>query len=315
MMRAIDLFGQPKIDEFIPPAIPYQGNKRKLASRILNTIYDNIGDFNTFYDLFGGGASMSMASFIAGHDVVYNELNTGVVNLLKYIIEGNKIPMNWVSREEFHKHVKLDTWYAGLIKTCWSFGNDQQSYLFGSDIEEPKRLMHEIIINQGDDAKEKLSKLLNLDVPSTKDRFTMIKFIMKNMGNNKRLEQLERLKQLQQLTQLEKLKKLQTLIQLKQIKIYNKSYIDVDIENNSVLYCDIPYKNTKEYQHKKFNYDEFYNWALSNNNPVFVSEYSMPNEFKCVGEFEHLSTMAANTTKKVTEKLFWNKKEVVKCKG
>ena len=56
-MRQIGLFGFPVIENEICEAIPYMGNKRKLATKILNHIYQTVGDFENFYDLFGGGAS------------------------------------------------------------------------------------------------------------------------------------------------------------------------------------------------------------------------------------------------------------------
>jgi site-specific DNA-adenine methylase len=52
----------------------------------------------------------------------------------------------------------------------------------------------------------------------------------------------------------------------------------------SVIYCDIPYKNTTKYAVAAFPYNEFYDWcrAMSKNNIVIVSEYSMPEDFECI---------------------------------
>lgn len=54
------------------------------------------------------------------------------------------------------------------------------------------------------------------------------------------------------------------------------------------IYCDIPYRGTTKYSSGDFPYDEFYEWCfrLSQNNTVLVSEYSMPNGFKCIWEKE-----------------------------
>ncbi len=114
--RTINLFGKQSVDYFVPPALPYMGNKRKLAVKILNVIYEKTGDFENLYDLFGVGGSMSMAALIAGHNVIYNELNSGVYNLMKYLQSGGKIPYNWVSRDEFFKHKDGTDWYSGLVK-------------------------------------------------------------------------------------------------------------------------------------------------------------------------------------------------------
>ena len=41
--------------------------------------------------------------------------------------------------------------------------------------------------------------------------------------------------------------------------------------------------------------------------PVFVSEYTAPDDFECILEIEHRSTLSStNNSKRVVEKLFWN---------
>lgn len=54
---------------------------------------------------------------------------------------------------------------------------------------------------------------------------------------------------------------------------------------NALIYCDIPYKDTKQYStSKNFNYDEFWEWAekMSENNIVLVSEYQAPENWECI---------------------------------
>jgi len=297
-MTNLDLWGVPYIKNKVVNAIPYMGNKRKLATKIINAIYQKIGDFDDFYDLFGGGASMSVATLSAGHNVHYNELNTGVCNLLRHIKAGGEIPNKWVSREEFKKHINNDDWYGGLIKTCWSFGNDQASYLFGQDIEELKHQAHEYLLENGYDWTVEIRIKLLAEFKTQKkiiDRFE--------------LQQLERLEQLEQLQRLQRLERLQQLEQLQRLEITNKSYNDVEYKNdNTVLYCDIPYNETKSYQESEFSHEDFYKWALAQNVPVFISEYNMPNDFKCISEFIHRSTLSASANNEVVEKLFWNGK-------
>ena len=38
-------------------------------------------------------------------------------------------------------------------------------------------------------------------------------------------------------------------------------YRDIDILPNSVIYCDIPYKNTANYLKQEFDYETFYTWC------------------------------------------------------
>lgn len=82
------------------------------------------------------------------------------------------------------------------------------------------------------------------------------------------------------------------------IDFFNKDYRDFNYPNNSIIYCDIPYKDTKAYSFsKKFNYEEFYDWVRNMNNKgheIFISEYSMPNDFKIIWEQEVKSSLSAN---------------------
>lgn len=81
---------------------------------------------------------------------------------------------------------------------------------------------------------------------------------------------------------------------------------------NAIIYCDIPYKNTTKYNNKfcgKFDYDKFYDWCkrMSAKNIVFISEYEMPEEFKCIWEKEvncNIDNVYKKTNIKKIERLF-----------
>lgn len=83
------------------------------------------------------------------------------------------------------------------------------------------------------------------------------------------------------------------------------SYDDVKIKNNSVIYCDIPYKNTAGYISGAFDYDKFYKWRQTQNN-IYISEYNMPAaEFREVYNIEKTVLMSAKgNDKKAVENLF-----------
>lgn len=83
------------------------------------------------------------------------------------------------------------------------------------------------------------------------------------------------------------------------------SYDDVKIKNNSVIYCDIPYRSTTEYISGAFDYDRFYKWRQTQDN-IYISEYNMPAaEFKEVYNIEKTVLMSAkDNDKKAVEKLF-----------
>ena len=85
-------------------------------------------------------------------------------------------------------------------------------------------------------------------------------------------------------------------------------YQDVIIKENSVIYCDIPYKGTDKYAGKgrDFDHDRFYEWALRQKQPIFISSYDMPKEdFKVIAEFKRTDTLSAtNNSLRVTERIF-----------
>lgn len=53
---------------------------------------------------------------------------------------------------------------------------------------------------------------------------------------------------------------------------------------DAVIYFDPPYKNTKIYNGKKFDSGRFYDFArlMAEKNYVFISEFDMPSDFKCI---------------------------------
>lgn len=83
------------------------------------------------------------------------------------------------------------------------------------------------------------------------------------------------------------------------------SYEDVKIKNNSVIYCDIPYRNTEGYISGAFDYDKFYKWRQTQNN-IYISEYNMPAaEFREVYNIEKTVKLSSKgNSKKAVEKLF-----------
>ena len=86
------------------------------------------------------------------------------------------------------------------------------------------------------------------------------------------------------------------------------SYDEMDIPDNSVIYCDPPYCGTKSYDKNKFDYDKFWDWCRmlsKDGHVVFISEYNAPADFECVWSKVVNSSLTSNTgAKKGIEKLF-----------
>jgi len=94
---------------------------------------------------------------------------------------------------------------------------------------------------------------------------------------------------------------------LKGIVIKNESYVDLQIPDGSVVYCDPPYANTTKYK-DGFNHELFWAWVrglVSQGHDVFVSEYVAPEDFVSVWSKTVNNTLVKDTGSKTgVERLF-----------
>ena len=83
------------------------------------------------------------------------------------------------------------------------------------------------------------------------------------------------------------------------------SYEQLEIPENSIIYCDIPYQDTTKFC-TKFNHTQFWTWAfeqVDKGHKVFVSEYSAPSAWECVWGKKVVTTNLGKPCASV-EKLF-----------
>ena len=117
------------------------------------------------------------------------------------------------------------------------------------------------------------------------------------------LQRLESLQSLQRLERLQSLERLESLQSLERLKLSRKDYSDVAIPPGATVYCDPPYANTSGYI-DDFDHERFYRWLRSMEFPVFVSEYSMPDDFICFASIDKACTYSSSKTIKRVEKMF-----------
>lgn len=86
---------------------------------------------------------------------------------------------------------------------------------------------------------------------------------------------------------------LKKMDKLKDVEFYNLDYSKVLIPHGSLIYCDIPYKNTTQYcsdEVGNFNHDEFYQWVRDNCDKydIYISEYkkNVLSDFEIVWEMK-----------------------------
>lgn len=93
------------------------------------------------------------------------------------------------------------------------------------------------------------------------------------------------------------------------VLFFDKSYSELDIPENSIIYCDPPYKGTTKYK-DEFDHDKFWEWCenmTKNGHKVFVSEYNAPDNWVSVWEQElrnGLNNRELKNNKTAVEKLF-----------
>ena len=306
--------------------IPYMGSKNKIAVDLLREMLKVKPRAKYFYDLCGGGGSMSFTASQLGLKTHYNELQTSLVKFIDYIFNRLEKGLKgqyglfpddfykFIDREEFMKLKNEDSIKGQFARICYSFGNNQKDYLFG-DIEKTKHLAYDIVMFRCEKSLKELNNLLGTDIkisnlPTWNERRLNFAKQVKDRKYHE-IEQLQRLEQLEQLRQLQQLQQLQQLERLQPIfTTSNLSYKEVKIDtpiDETIIYIDPPYRNTAKYiEGKDFNYKELDQWFLDNKYTCFMSEYNAPH--KVLFEIDKLSLFDNSKEKKkvVKEKLYIN---------
>ena len=150
----------------------------------------------------------------------------------------------------------------------------------------------------------KLQSLLYL--PENYDEIYGLQSLYESLQSLQSLQRLQRLQRLESLQSLESLQRLQRLERLQSLQKFRGDYRSVKIQPDSLIYCDIPYKGTAEYQGGGFGYESFYEWAEMQSEPVIISEYAMPAErFERIDFMEKRSLLSANDNTQIKEEGLW----------
>lgn len=266
--------------------IPYQGSKNRIAKKII----DLLPPAEAFVDVFAGGCAVTHAALESGKfkAVIANDIGPGPA--VFHAAASGRLPIRprWVSRDEFFKTDDP------VVKYCYSFKNDAKSYLYSRDIEPLKHALHEAIV-EGDfsllpaDIQENLKKAL-AGKTSLHDRRIAVQ---KVAGRAQHLERLARIEHIER-------------IDSSRLVVTQRDYKDVHVPNEAVVYCDPPYACVAGYS-TRFNHNEFYSWCrtVAKSRRIFISEYQMPADFKCIAEFEVRALAGASTNSQIrVEKLF-----------
>jgi hypothetical protein len=281
-----------------------------------------------FVDLFGGGGAITSAALEYKQDtlfecfkfdkVVYNEVNKLVYTLYSAFIRGEitkEQVSGYVSREAFYdvknNTDKYPTLQAAIILFVWSFNNAFGSYIFPSR-EKTKEQSNDVCARFENGRLSLLAKhnidtskleTFNEDYHSVSISSNAVVYCdipyyrtcdYGNVGNVKEITYFRH-----------------------QTDAESQNCTNISEQLDCKVGCREKHAFTNCYHKGRhydkvfmFDYDKFYEWALGQDYPVFVSEYNMPSEFECVGEWQRATTgngmiSAENAP---IERLYWNGK-------
>lgn len=292
--------------------LPYKGSKNLIATKVL----EHLPSAPVLVDLFCGGCAIAHAALLSGKfdKVIINDIEGGVSQLFLDAAQGKfKNETRWISREDFFRLRETDSY----VRYIWSFGNNGRDYLYGKHIEPYKKALHYAVFFGDFDELHRLCPLIADDAEKAlqginylKQRRIAIgkaivaalkaKATIKDVETNPLYQSVKRDKLSGRLQNLERLERLENL------ERYNTDYRNVELPDDSIVYCDPPYANTNRYglNGSRFDNEAFWEWARHCKKPVFISEYEAPKDFICIAEIPTTSKIAAKTSKRAIEKIF-----------
>ncbi len=247
---------------------------------------------------------MTHAALVSGKykTVIANDLYDDGIELFCNAIRGKyKNEKRWISCDDFNRLKDGDVY----VRFCWSFANNGRGYLYARRLEPWKKALHFARVYNDFSLFAEMGIITDgssKDIKRHAEEYKRLycKYIKQTIEQPdlSRLEGFERWEQLQSLQRVQSLERLAV------------SYCDVPIEPNGIVYCDPPYEGacTKGYK-GKFDSTQFYQWAHEQNEPVFISSYTISDDrFTGVLELPKYNIMSSTSNKLVTERLFVQKR-------
>lgn len=262
--------------------LPYKGSKSRIADKIVALL----PKADTLYDVFAGGCAITHAALLTNkyNHIVMNDI-TDVPQLFLDAAHGLYHDFRqWVSRSEFEMFKDADP----FIRVIYSFGNDCSTYMYGKDIEPYKKAAHKLIC-----------------ADTVRERRIAFKEFVRQLSKISDSEQAMKLEHLERLERLQRFPMLQSLESFGRLEMLQQDYRTLTFKENSIIYCDPPYKDTRKYAAVgNFDSEAFYEWCRQQTQPIFISEYSMPDDFECIAQFKVTKQMSAKGGGHAIEKLF-----------
>lgn len=310
--------------------LPYQGNKSRIAERLGKCL----PPANTFVDLFCGGCAMTHWAMLSGkyRNYLCNDINPMLPQAFLDAANGKfRNEDRWISRAEFNRLKNTDP-YAAL---CYSYANNMTDYCYSEKREPYERALHSMVCFHDFTEWEKLDprsapllKQVLGNISDTRMRRLAAAEILRQMHGSNPLYGCEAghmqqaMSNVTRLNNIEYLERAQSMhgfhINTSTVTVSSKDYREVAIPDNSIIYCDPPYVGKRDYKYLRgmqFDYDAFYDWCEQQTQPVFISEYSMPEDrFECVAEIQIKRKMDVRKHTMCDEKLWRPKRQIARLR-
>lgn len=281
--------------------LPYKGSKNRIAKKIL----DVLPPAPVLYDVFCGGCAITHAALLSGKysRVVANDINGMIPHAFETALGGGfRNEDRWISRDDFQKLYKTDPYVA----ICFSFGNNLHEYCYARELEPYKRALHYAIFWKDiapwaelcPETADALKKAMESEQDRHKRRIgagraivTALKAGLMNgtidpaVMNKPIYRKIRKEKtpglslHLQSAISLEcRLQRITDVDVPPVLTVTTEDYKALTFERGGIIYCDPPYKSTKERYGREFDFNGFYSWCEHQANPIFISEYTMPED-------------------------------------
>lgn len=323
--------------------LPYKGSKSKLADRIMALFPKRTNFYDLFC---GGCAMTHAALLgHKFKNVIANDINWMCPTLFADALNGKyKDERRWISREDFERLKDTDpyvafVWSFGNNLRNYLYGRDIEPFkralhyaVVFRDYEPMKVFGHDLsfIDTIADEYKRytavrhyfrrgkhnpffvtpsrcgEISHFERTRYFKGEQELAECEEFNPNRGGGIQLESFARTRRLMEIAIPRTPNVVSHIHTYGNLSLHIGDYQNVEIQPDSVIYCDIPYYQTDIYdKNNDFDYERFYDWCDRQTEPLFVSSYEMPKDrFKCVAEWEHRSTLSATANNAVRERVF-----------
>ena len=281
--------------------LPYNGSKQGIAEEIVSAF----PSAPVLVDAFCGGGAISHCALCSGKfgKVLANDIEPNLPQLLKGCLDGSfRMPRRWVPREELLKRLNGTELEDVAISLCWSFNSLRDGYFCSENLEAYEKALWDARVEG--DLSGFTGRSVAVSTGSRREMATKLQAVLEAFPEAKRKggegysdSCFLSLAPLAHIARLEGLKAKNP----EALETSNLPYDQVPIPDGALVYCDIPYENTREYKCGAFDKRKFERWCLDSPYLIVVSEYSMSEDFEEVAAFDKFSSFKGESTK---EKLF-----------